>query len=437
MAVPLIMPKLEMSQETGTVIEWLKQEGEAVEKGEPLLTIETDKVTVEVEAPSSGILAGVTAQPQQEIPVAQTIAYILEPGEELPTQTEQTRPSGQTVTRDASTEPASSPIAKRMAEEHGIDLRAVPGSGPGGKVNKADVATYLTEARAVEHAAQEQERVQAAPAARRLGRELSIDLRAVRGTGPRGRVQSADVREAAAGDSTAELTSPRVLRAIPLEGMRRTIADRMLRSAREAPQFTVEVDVDMSRALDAIDDHRSPAAESGDSRVTVTAFLVKACAWTLVRHPAMNAAFRDNAIVEWADVNVGVAVAVDSGLIVPTIRGADSLELKQIAEQLADLVARARAAALRPIDVTGGTFTLSNLGMFGIDRFTAILNPPQAGILAAGRVKKRPTVVDDQLIVRPLATLSLTADHRVVDGAIASRFLAGLQEAVEHPGLML
>jgi pyruvate dehydrogenase E2 component (dihydrolipoamide acetyltransferase) len=431
------MPKLEMSQETGTVIEWLKQEGEAVEKGEPLLTIETDKVTVEVEAPSTGILAGVTAQPQQEIPVAQTIAYILAPGEEIPTQTEEARPSSQTITRDVSTEPPSSPIARRMAEEHGIDLRDVPGSGPGGKVNRADVAAFLADARAEGPAAQEQGRVRAAPAARRLARELTIDLRSVRGTGPQGRIQSADVRDAALGGSTAELSGPRVRRMIPLEGMRRTIADRMLRSVREAPQFTVEVDVDMGRALDVIEDHRSLVAESGDSRVTLTAFLVKACAWALVRHPAMNAAFRDKGIVEWADVNVGVAVAVDNGLIVPTIRGADSLELKEIAERLADLVARARAAELRPNDVTGGTFTLSNLGMFGIDRFTAILNPPQAGILAAGRVKKRPMVADDQLIVRPLATLSLTADHRVVDGAIASRFLASLQEAVEHPGVML
>jgi pyruvate dehydrogenase E2 component (dihydrolipoamide acetyltransferase) len=230
---------------------------------------------------------------------------------------------------------------------------------------------------------------------------------------------------------------PEVRREIPLTGMRRTIAERMLRSAREAPQFNISLEVDMARALEVVEDLRDRPESSNGPRVTLTTFLVRACSWTLARHPALNASLQEDVILEWADVNVGVAMAVEEGLIVPVIHGADKLEIQEIAERLAELTDRARQGQLRPEDVQGGTFTLSNLGMFGIDTFTAILNPPQAGILAVGRVAKRPVARDDQLVIRPVATLTLTADHRVVDGAIASRFLADLQKAIEHPGIML
>jgi pyruvate dehydrogenase E2 component (dihydrolipoamide acetyltransferase) len=219
--------------------------------------------------------------------------------------------------------------------------------------------------------------------------------------------------------------------------MRQTIAQRMSRSTREAPQFNVSVDVDMTRALAVVEDWRTSGGED-QPKVTLTALLVKACAWALRRHPALNAGFEDDAIVEWADINIGVAVAMDDGLIVPVIHHADQLGLLEIAARLNDMSARGRAGRLGLADVQGGTFTISNLGMFAVDRFTAIVNPPQAAILAVGRAVKRVVPGDDgQVRVAPTATLTVSADHRVVDGAQVGRFLSDLQRGLERPGLLL
>jgi pyruvate dehydrogenase E2 component (dihydrolipoamide acetyltransferase) len=226
---------------------------------------------------------------------------------------------------------------------------------------------------------------------------------------------------------------------VPLTNIRRTIAERMSASVREAPQFNISVETDMTRAQAIVADLRSTdGAGASQPRVTLTALLVKACAWALVQHPGVNAAFQDDQIAEWDEVNIGVATAIDAGLIVPVIREADQLGMRAIAARLADMTARARENRLKLEDLQGGTFTVSNLGMFGIDQFTAILNPPQAAILAVGRVAKRTVVAeDDRIEVRPMTTLTLTADHRVLDGASAARFLATLQRVLEHPGLLL
>jgi pyruvate dehydrogenase E2 component (dihydrolipoamide acetyltransferase) len=226
-------------------------------------------------------------------------------------------------------------------------------------------------------------------------------------------------------------------RVVPLTKIRRTIAERMTASVREAPQFTVTVDADMGRALEIVQDLKSVA---GDERpkITLTALVVKACAWALRQHPEVNASFQGDEIVEWDEVNVGVAMAIDQGLIVPVVRGADGLGLLGIAAHLAELTGRAREGRQRLEDLQGGTFTVSNLGMFGIDRFSAILNPPEAAILAVGRVAKRLEVrEDDEVEIRPMASLALTADHRALDGATAARFLATVQRALERPGLLL
>jgi pyruvate dehydrogenase E2 component (dihydrolipoamide acetyltransferase) len=242
---------------------------------------------------------------------------------------------------------------------------------------------------------------------------------------------------AEAQQAPAPAGSPAVRRRIPLTNVRRTIAERMTASVREAPQFTVAVDVDMTRALAIVEDLKAGAA-ADKPRVTLTALLIRACAWALAQHPEANSAFVDGQIVEWDEVNIGVATAIDAGLIVPVVRGADRLGMRGIAGQLADLTARARDGRLKLEDLQGGTFTLSNLGMFGIDRFTAIVNPPQAAILAVGRIARRAVVTDDDRVeVRPVASLTLTADHRVLDGAAAARFLATIQRALEHPGAML
>jgi pyruvate dehydrogenase E2 component (dihydrolipoamide acetyltransferase) len=432
MPVPVIMPKFEMAQESGKVLRWLKQEGEAVTKGEAILEVETDKVAMEVEAPASGTLVGIRVGPGAVVPIGQPIAYILLPGEVwegAPGASPAASPAGA---------PRATPVAERIAQAHGVDLSAVPGTGPGGRVTKADVEAFLAQ-RAAEG------KVKAAPAARRLARELGVDLQQVKGTGPGGRIQSEDVRRAAealrAGVSPEALEAPArpaIRRRVPLAGMRRIIAERMSRSVREAPQFTVSIDVEMGRAMAIVEDLAAWAEREGGPRVTLTALLVKACAWALRRHPALNATLEGEEILEWEDVNIGVAVAVPEGLVVPVIPEADRRGVWEIARMLEEKVGRAREGRLRPEDVQGGTFTLSNLGMYGIDRFTAILNPPQAGILAVGRVAKRPVVGEgDEVVVRPVATLTLTADHRVIDGAQAAQFMETLRAVLERPGLLL
>jgi pyruvate dehydrogenase E2 component (dihydrolipoamide acetyltransferase) len=347
----------------------------------------------------------------------------------------------------------------------GVNLAAVTGTGTNGKVTRRDVESYLSDAgSAAPQANADDTQVRAVPAARRLARELGVDLKQVRGHGPDNRIQSDDVRafaaqrapapaaaattpatpaSAATGALSAQSGAPSVAgapgvrRRVPLTNIRRTIAERMTASVREAPQFTVAVDVDMTRALAVVEDLKSGAG-ADKPRVTLTVLLIRACAWALVQHPEANSAFVDGQIVEWDAVNIGVATAIDAGLIVPVVRSAERVGMRAIAGQLADLTARAREGRLKLEDLQGGTFTLSNLGMFGIDRFTAIVNPPQAAILAVGRIAKRAVVTDDDRVeVRPIATLTLTADHRVLDGAAAARFLATIQRALEHPGAML
>jgi pyruvate dehydrogenase E2 component (dihydrolipoamide acetyltransferase) len=505
MPIAVIMPKFEMTQETGTVGTWLKAEGDIVRKGETILEIETDKVSMEVEAPADGTLAGISAGPGQVVPVGQPIAYVVRAGETWaappsqpqeqspaqPASESRAEPLRQPAAASSLSQPApaanshqsavaASPLAARMAIELGIDLSVVTGSGPHGQVTKRDIETHLRAAETApfgspedatstsSHASDDmapsgegETHSRAVPAARRLARELGVDLTKVRGTGPDGRIQSADVRifaariaeiaQAAADARAVDHTpaaptdtsvlppvgSPAVRRMLPLTSLRRTIAERMTSSVREAPQFTVAVDADMSRALAIVDDLKA-GATADRPRVTLTVLLIRACAWALARHPEANSALLDGQIAEWDEVNVGVATAIDAGLIVPVVRGADRLGMRTIAAQLADLAERAREGRLKLEDLQGGTFTLSNLGMFGIDRFTAILNPPQAAILAVGRVAKRAVVTDgDRVEVRPISTLTLTADHRVLDGASAARFLATIQRALEHPGIMM
>ena len=473
MPTAVIMPKFEMTQETGTVGSWLKAEGDFVRKGDVILEIETDKVTMDVEAPADGTLAGISAGPGQVVPVGQPIAYLLATGETLSAQPSQPASSPAQPASEIKTEADSlhvapaSPLAARMAQDLGVDLSKVAGSGPRGRVTRRDIEAHLHASDLPAQRSQQalnaptangDGKVRAVPAARRLARELGIDLTQAQGTGPDARIQSEDVRRLAARSAEIDLAAtsgmaaqppaalpkaavagaqPSVRRMIPLTSLRRTIAERMTASVREAPQFTVAVDADMTRALAIVADLKV-GATADQPRVTLTVLLIRACAWALAKHPEANSAFVDGQIAEWNEVNVGVATAIDAGLIVPVVHGADRLGMRAIASELSDLATRAREGRLKLEDLQGGTFTLSNLGMFGIDRFTAILNPPQAAILAVGRIVKRPVVADgDRIEIQPLSTLTLTADHRVLDGASAARFLASIQQALEHPGILM
>lgn len=448
------MPKFGFTQESAQIVRWLKQAGDAVEQGDPIAEVTTDKVNMEVEAPATGILDGLRFGEGDTVPVTEIIAFIRGAQETLPAGT----PAPATSAAPAPAAPVPSanapevrasapatPVAAKLAADLGVDVNHVAGTGPGGRVTRRDV-----EAHAAQSAPAAEGKVRAAPAARRVARELGVDLATVAGSGPGGRVQSADVQaearrmttdagrtpaqaEAAAGPRPASL----VVKTVPLAGMRRTIAQRLQKSFQEAPHifFDAEIDVTAAEGLRA----RANARLSKDQpKISLTAIVAKACAWALGRHPWLNSWLIGDEIQVCGDVNLGVAVALEEGLIVPVVPAAQTKGLAQLAAEIADLAERARTNRLRPDDVAGGTFTISNLGMFGVDRFTAILNPPQVGILAVSRARKQ-FVPDehDQPVARPLMTVTLSADHRVVDGAAAARFLADLRAALEDPGLLL
>ena len=433
MSTPVIMPKLEMTQETALVVQWLKRAGEQVKKGEALLVVETDKVTVEVESPAEGILAGIRVQPGDTVPVTSVIAEVLEPGS--PAVSPQ-RPLQADPAARALRQPPASPVARRMAAAEQLDLGQIAGSGPAGRITKADVAGALA-ASAVPAG-----KVRASPAARRLARARQVPLEGVPGSGPDGRVQAADVLAApAAGQAPG--TPPEALaetagyEVVPLRGMRQTIAGRVQASYRSIPHITLTVRVEMAEFERAREQLNAWAAAGGGSHVPVTALLVKATAWALRRHRWLNSRWQGAEIHLLSQVNIGVAVALPEGLIVPVVRHADQKGLEQIAGEISDLAQRARQGKLSPGDVAGGTFTISNLGPYGIEHFTAIIHPGQAAILAAGAIQDEVVPVDSQPAIRPILHLALSADHRIVDGSVAAQFLADLKAALEHPALVL
>jgi pyruvate dehydrogenase E2 component (dihydrolipoamide acetyltransferase) len=433
MAVEMILPKVDMDQETGTIVEWLKGEGEQVKKGEIILVIETNKVTMEIEAPASGILGGIRAQPGEVLPIATVIAYILAPGEELPAgEPERERsPEGKTETKGATIPPGLSvgitPVARNMALAAGLDPSTVVGTGPSGKITKRDIAqTIEMQGDGDSRSA----KIYATPKAKRIAGEQGIDLATITGSGPENRVQASDVLNFAAtvGGDVEE---------IPLQGMRRTIAVRMTESYQTKPHITFTARVDMTGFEGERAHLNSRAEAAGGVRVSVTALMVKLVAWTLRKHPMFNSTLQDDTILLRKDINIGVAVALPDGLIVPVVRQADRKNLEQISGEVDDLVQRARQGELTPGDVSGGSFSISNLGPFGIEQFTAIINADQAAILAVGATQPEVVPIDGQPAIRPILRLTLSADHRIVDGAMAAHFLAEIKEVFEEPTLAL
>lgn len=443
MPTPFIMPKMDMDQESVIINEWLKQEGDSVEKGEPVIVIETDKITSEVEAPASGTLARILYANNEEAPVTQVVAYILEEGEtmaDLPEEPKESEPkAGKAVKQDVSDIPAekprksATPIAARMAKAENIDLDKVPAQGD--KITKDDVEAYLESVDLVEPRVA----VPATPAARKLASEEGVSLGEVAGSGPRGRVQADDVRAGAARVAAPQPVPQAKISAgqtLPLSSIRKRIADRMTASYQSTPHIYLTVEVDM---LEAEESRKRMNQLAGEPSISITAYLVRLVAWALKRHPLLNATLEDDQIKLWEEVNIGIATALDEGLIVPVVHQADRLSAVEINLRIRDLAQKARAGTLAREEIQGGTFTISNLGMYGVDAFTAIINPPQSAILAVGTVRRKPVVVDeeDTVMVRPMMMLTLGADHRVVDGAVAASFLADLVKAIETPELLL
>lgn len=452
MAIPILMPKLSFVVTQGTIIEWLKEPGDTVERGEFLVTVESEKATIDVEASGNGILGPELAPPGTTVPVTTIIGYILEPGEESPTlaldqpgedpaespsSPEQPEPAAEPVKKERI---KASPSAKRLAAEEGIDLASVEGSGPEGRILQEDVEAYVH--RQAEQKEIEAERLQVSPVARRIAGQLGVDLQGIEGTGPRGRITKQDVEQAA--QATPEkppvsppLSSGLTIEAVKLSTIQRVAADRMAQSFRTAPHFYLNVQMDMSRAAEMRASLVPGIEAKYGVRLSYTDILVYAVGRALKAHPDLNASFEGDILARYKEINPCLAVDTPHGLTVPVFYGADQLSLSQIALRRATVVQKAQDNRLGGDDLRDGTFTISNLGMFGIDVFQAIINPPQAAILAVGSIAKRPVVVDDALEIRPTMWLTLSVDHRAADGATAARFLQELTGYLENPYQML
>jgi pyruvate dehydrogenase E2 component (dihydrolipoamide acetyltransferase) len=392
MAISVVMPALELAQESGKLLSWRKKEGERVSKGEPLLEIETDKVVVEIEAPADGILAGITAHEGAVLPVGQTIAWILLPGESVPQAT-----------------PA--PAARRAAAEpaHGISL-----SAGASKPAPSPAAARCS------------------PKARRLAREHGINLADVHGSGPEGEILASDIESLIKARGSGAPAETEALPLEPLSGAARLMAERTAQSWTSVPHFFLTCEVD-ARALNTVREQLLPAIESSHRvRLTHTDLLIAAAGRTLLKHSRLNASWTPDGIRMHREVHIGLAIAVKDAVVSGVIRNAAAAPLADIALQRHGLTERARAGKLQPADVAGATFTISNLGMHQVDAFSAIIVPPQAAILAVGRIADRVVAEKGQPVVCPMLTLTLSCDHRVVDGARAAVFLGALAEAIRN-----
>lgn len=400
------MPALEMAQETGKVISWRKREGEQVAKGEPLLEVETDKAVVEVESPGDGILSSVSAREGAVIPVGQTIAWLLAPGEAPPIATAPTQTGRRTDSASAGGGAASASVS-RPAPPVPTELRI-------------------------------------SPKARRLAREHGVDVTRLRGSGPGGEILAEDILQAAKGAAASAAAAPAVMRAAeksqPTAGqiaslgtVGRLMAARTAQSWTTVPHFFVTRDVDAGGLLEAHARLSVEVERAQGAKATLTDLLVAVVARVLAKHPRMNASWAGEGIRHNSEVNVAIAVAVEEGVVAPVLHRANLSKIAEIAMRRRELAERAKSGRLQPADITGGTFTISNLGMFNVDAFTAIIVPPQAGILAVGCASDRVIAVDGRPAVRPMMTLTLSTDHRVADGARAALFMNDLVDAIREP----
>jgi len=399
MAFSVVMPALEMAQETGKLIAWRKQEGDRVTKGEPLLEIETDKAVMEVEAPADGILAGITGSVGSDIPVGQTIAWIVAPGEKPPTENE-----------SATTAPA----ARGKTESHVAPI--VPVTAESSPVSNARIS----------------------PKARRLAKELGVDIATMRGSGPGGEILASDVQVAAAPGVSSATAAPAKSADLEVPStLGRLMAERTAQSWTTVPHFFVTREIEATTLNEYREKVVGEIERTHNIRVTHTDLLVALAARALLQHPRLNSSWTAEGIRLHNHVNMGVAIAVNDGVVAAVIPNAHTAGLAEIAQQRRDVAERARAGKLRPADIADATFTISNLGMYHVDQFSAIITPPQAAILAVGAITDRVVAIDGKPAVRPMMTLTLSCDHRAADGARGALFLNDLAEAVRAPSKWL
>ena len=431
MATPVTMPKLGLTMNTGTVSRWNKKEGEGVAKGETLMVVATDKLTFEVESPQEGVLLKIIVPEGKDVPVGELLGYLGAAGETLPEGVAPTvevppaekAPEGAPVAATAPKIAAggkvrATPLAKKIARERGVDMALVPGSGPEGRVVRKDVEAFASASGA--------QKVKASPVAARAAADLGVDLRAVKAAG---RVMKADVLRAASSMVAEDVR-------IPLTPMRKVIAERMSLSSSTIPAVAYHMEADFT----ALKEFREKVKVEGDRRGVKISFnhiLMKICAAALQDVPEANSTFDGDGITLKGAVNIGLAVSVEGGLLVPNVKAAQNKSLVQIAEETDRLVDQARSGTLALEDMQGGTFTITNLGMFGVDSFTPVINPPEACILGISAIKDKVVVVDGEGVIRPMSVLSLVADHRILDGAEGAAFLARIREYIENPWLLL
>jgi pyruvate dehydrogenase E2 component (dihydrolipoamide acetyltransferase) len=445
------MPKLSDTMTEGTLVAWKKKKGDKVSAGEVLAEIETDKATMEWESPEDGTLTEIYVQEGGKVNVGDKIAFIGgegegAPKEEAPEQKEEKQPKPAEQKKEKSQAKTEKPAP---AQEKEKETAPPQQKDVGAAVSAARSEGKQQEARPKEEK-REEARVKASPVARRVAAELGVDLSSVKGTGPDGRVTETDVRGAAksktveAGVSPAGKQPTRLpLQAgesarIQLSGMRKIIAQRLVESLGPVPHFYLTIDVNAGPLMEAREELKSAGEGADAAKITVNDFVLKAAVQAAVKVPRVNASFDSDALVEYADIDLGIAVAIEDGLLTPVIRAAQTKSLREISELAKDLAHRARNKRMKPEEFQGGTFTVSNLGGMGIDSFSAVINPPQGFILAVGRITKAPVIDDcDQIVVGQCMSITMSCDHRVIDGALGAEYLKELRHLLENPALLL
>ncbi|PGY15288.1 dihydrolipoamide acetyltransferase family protein [Bacillus sp. AFS031507] len=430
MAEQVLMPKLGATMESGTILEWMKNEGDRVEKGEPILEIMTDKINLEVEATTSGILLKRLFNVDEEVPVLEPIAYIgqanekienlkisriEEPKEEVERVAENTASTNSTEQQllfNRINKPRKTPAANKLAKDNGIDLHQIKGTGPNNRIQVKDVELFINTQQKV------------SPLASKLAHDKNIDLANIQGTGANGKIVSRDV----VGNHPIPQNQT-----IQYNGMRKVIGERMVQSVTTVPHVTLTAEVEMTAAIELRTKLLDKIKKASGQRLSYTEIFIKATANALKAHKMVNASLNGNKIEILSEVNIGVAVSVPNGLVVPVIRNADSKGLLALTEENKRIVKQARENKLAPESLTGGTFTISNLGMYAVDAFTPIINQPQSAILGIGRIREKVVSENGSFAAKQFVTLSLSFDHRVIDGAPAAEFLTELKNLLENP----
>jgi len=472
----VIMPKLGLTMETGVIEKWHKKEGDKVEAGEVLFEVMTDKVSLEVEAYNSGIVRKIIRAEGEEVPVTEVIAYIGSADEAIPEasagkittpgtlEAKETIPAGvsaqiqrEEISKSDDSKIKISPLARNIAEKKGIDISKITGTGPGGRIVKEDVEAYIPKPAAA-GGTESTERLKISPLAKTLAKEMGIDYlkEPIIGTGPGGRIVKEDItafaeklKSEAGAQKAAAPTAPaapsiavsgaaaKIKSSTPLKGMRKLIAERMVYSNQNIPHIILTSVMDVDALIALREKIKDKVSAVYNTKITYTDFIIKACATVLAEQPNVNSSLVNETQIVYEDVNVGLAVAIQAGLIVPTIYNADKLSVFEIAKIRAELIEKAKQGKLKIEEISNGTFTISNLGMFGVRIFTAIINPPQGAILMVGEVYKAPAFVGDRIEPKQFMEISVAVDHRIIDGADGARYLQRLKEIIENPELLL